>query len=667
MDIIGSDLLSWEFDLESLMFTFRVSKGPARTVPFHSVERFIKVYISEDYQDTLLNYFRNDNPINGCQTVIEVGNYNGYRLSYKFSGYSLSSSRCEGKFELISKIPILFESRTAFNALISDNRKGVIITDNDFNVLMSNKVFQNTFKFNEIEYIGESIVKTLAGVTSKNIFSEIKQALANTSRWSGLFLSKDFIGNFLLNDLEVIKFCLNGVDTFYAFRLTLLEGNKNFKSVASYDYSIKDVDVANGQQFRKLAKSKIKPEMSCLCIALQADFDSVNRDKSEVGLALGLKNLYRTENIGYLGDGIFVVIVQVEMDDLLSMGGLSRMVRRFKRELRGEVEDKIYRSVIQGKIGVDLCGIDSTTIDEAITNSLLALDTHDSTSSKFNLYDHEEYKESVRRRRLEALVVNLIRTRQIEVHFQPVVSLRTGRIAKFEALCRFHQAAQEFSVQEIVVTAERLGLVHTLDKVVCEKAMSYFRKITAKSDDEVQLSVNCSLLDDEHGLEYLSDLFNLIQTCPYKPNKIGIEITESSYFGNSLNNSNLINSIRSKGVQILVDDFGTGNSSFSYFNDFQFDVLKIDRNFIQDIHKVRQKYFAVKMLVELSHELDIAVVAEGVECPEELQILKEFDVDFVQGYLFSKPVSIEAIMAVDEINELIQVDCHPGLVFQHVS
>ncbi|GAM57690.1 sensory box [Vibrio ishigakensis] len=210
-------------------------------------------------------------------------------------------------------------------------------------------------------------------------------------------------------------------------------------------------------------------------------------------------------------------------------------------------------------------------------------------------------------------------------------------------------------------------MVHTLDKLVCEKAMSYFQRILSRCEDEVQLSVNCSLLDEEHGLQYLSDLFNLIQTSTNKPNQVGIEITESSYFANSLNNSNLINTIRNKGVQVFVDDFGTGNSSFSYFNDFQFDVLKIDRNFIQDIHQVRQKYFAVKMLVELSHELGISVVAEGVECNEELEILKEFDVDFVQGYLFSKPLSMEAIMEVDEVNDLIQVDSNLDLAYQNVS
>ncbi|WP_261835194.1 EAL domain-containing protein [Vibrio ishigakensis] len=666
MDIIGSNLLIWEYDVESNMFTFSTPNQPSKAVPFRAVERFVKVYISEDYQDHLLSQFTKSNT-NELKSVVEISDYNGYRLTYKLSGYSPSGSKRRGQFELISKIPLLFESKVAFNALLSDVRKSVVITNEKFDILMSNKVFQSTFKINGSGYIGNNIAQVLVGVNNEHIFAEIKQELVNANRWSGLFLSKDAIDNFLLHDLEVVKFSLNERDTFYAFRWTLLAGNKNYKTVANYDYTIKDVDVANAKEFRKRAKENVAPDVCYMCISLLPDFNATNRDRNQVSLALGLKNMYQSDNIGYFGEGVFVVLVEANMDDLLAMGGLSRMVRRFKRKLRGEVEDKIYRSVLNGKVGIDLLGIDSSSIDETITNSLLALDTHDTETAKFNLFDQEVYKESYRRRRLEALVVNVIRTRQLDVHFQPVVSLRTGRIAKFEALCRFPQLAQEFGVQEMVLAAERLGVVHTLDKLVCEKAMSYFQRILSRCEDEVQLSVNCSLLDEEHGLQYLSDLFNLIQTSTNKPNQVGIEITESSYFANSLNNSNLINTIRNKGVQVFVDDFGTGNSSFSYFNDFQFDVLKIDRNFIQDIHQVRQKYFAVKMLVELSHELGISVVAEGVECNEELEILKEFDVDFVQGYLFSKPLSMEAIMEVDEVNDLIQVDSNLDLAYQNVS
>lgn len=293
----------------------------------------------------------------------------------------------------------MFESKIAFNALLSDVRKSVIITNENFDILMSNKVFQSTFKLNEMEYIGNNIVKVLGEVNNENIFTDIKQELINSNRWSGLFLSKDSIDNFSLHDLEVIKFSLNERDTFYAFRWTLLAGNKNFRSVANHDYSIKDVDIANAKEFRKRAKETVAPDVCYMCISLLPDFNIATRDRNQVSLALGLKNMYQGEHLGYFGEGIFVILIEANVDELLAMGGLSRMVRRFKRQLRGEVEDKIYRKVLNGKVGVDLCGIDSSSIDETISNSLLALDTHDVDAAKFNLFDQEVYKESFRRRR----------------------------------------------------------------------------------------------------------------------------------------------------------------------------------------------------------------------------------------------------------------------------
>ncbi|GAM78212.1 hypothetical protein JCM19241_4917 [Vibrio ishigakensis] len=316
-----------------------------------AVERFVKVYISEDYQDNLLSQFH-DSSSSEFKSVIEISDYDGYRLTYKMSGFSATSSKRKGEFELISKIPLLFESKIAFNALLSDVRKSVIITNENFDILMSNKVFQSTFKLNEMEYIGNNVVKVLDGVNNENIFTDIKQELINSNRWSGLFLSKDSIKSFSLHDLEVIKFSLNERDTFYAFRWTLLAGDKNFRSVANHDYSIKDVDIANAREFRKGAKETVAPDVCYMCISLLPDFNIATRDRNQVSLALGLKNMYQGEHIGYFGEGVFVVLIEANVDDLLAMGGLSRMVRRFKRQLRGEVEDKIYRSVLNGKVGL---------------------------------------------------------------------------------------------------------------------------------------------------------------------------------------------------------------------------------------------------------------------------------------------------------------------------
>ncbi len=656
MNNIGRVIEKFEYNYDSGLFDYVDATHISRSENFESITKLIELQASKPIKKEfieLIHSFEQLKERESKKLNIELESLSGYRNTYSISVVRLSNSVLKGQIKLVSHIPIYFESKGCFETLTGDYKKGVVITDQSFNVLMVNDLFKNILGLSDDRCFGNNIFRSNLSLKDLKVENSIQKILINKSRYSKLIVLKNDIGEHVLFDMEVIKFISKDKDIFYIFNFTVLEGNNKVSSIAEKKYSLKDIHLPSETRFRSEINEKVIQDSCYLCISLLPDFCKSSREKDEVNLALGLKSLGTNNDFGYFGDGVFVIVLEVEVDELLAIGGLSRMIRRFKRRLRDKVNEKVYQQVLNGKVGVDLCGIDSTSVDEAITNSLLALQSHDISASQFNFYDHEIYKESVRKRRLEALVVNLVRTRQIDVHFQPIVSLNTGRIVKFEGLCRFHQVESEFSVQEMIFAAEALGVVHTLDRLVCEKAMSYFKEILTKCEDEVCLSVNCSLLDSDHGLQYLSDLFNLIVENKNKPNQIGIEITESSYFGNSLNNSNLINSIRSKGVQILVDDFGTGSSSFSYFSDFQFDVLKVDRNYIQDIHLSRQKYFAVKMLVELSHELGIVVVAEGVECQEELEILQDFGVDYVQGYLFSKPLSFQSIMAVKEINDLI--------------
>jgi EAL domain-containing protein (putative c-di-GMP-specific phosphodiesterase class I) len=156
-------------------------------------------------------------------------------------------------------------------------------------------------------------------------------------------------------------------------------------------------------------------------------------------------------------------------------------------------------------------------------------------------------------------------------------------------------------------------------------------------EQKLTLSLNCSMADTES--HHLQEMFAYIHDSPIANEDVTIEITETSYFEKNINNSNLLDQIRGSGIKIAVDDFGTGNSSFSYFSDFHFDELKIDRKFITNIDQIKQKFFAVNMLRQLSHDLNIKVVAEGVENAQELETLKLIDVDFIQGYFFFKPMT----------------------------
>lgn len=129
------------------------------------------------------------------------------------------------------------------------------------------------------------------------------------------------------------------------------------------------------------------------------------------------------------------------------------------------------------------------------------------------------------------------------------------------------------------------------------------------------------------------------QDVPY----ITIELTESAYFNSEDSSSELLANLRKSGLKVAIDDFGTGYSSFSYLKNGNFDILKIDREFIKNITQGSHNYYIVKMITELSHTLGVEVVAEGVETEEEIKILQSLNVDLLQGFFFDTPKPLNLI------------------------
>ncbi|MEF1186427.1 EAL domain-containing protein, partial [Vibrio sinaloensis] len=157
------------------------------------------------------------------------------------------------------------------------------------------------------------------------------------------------------------------------------------------------------------------------------------------------------------------------------------------------------------------------------------------------------------------------------------------------------------------------------------------------------VTINRSLNTKLDVDEVLQSAESLIYQYAKTPELVTIELTESAYFDSESRQSALIRSIRRKGVSIAIDDFGTGYSSFSYLSDSNFDLLKIDREFVTDIKMGSHQYFIVKMITELAHTLGVKVVAEGVETRHELEVLCGLGVDFIQGYFFSKPLPLNEL------------------------
>lgn len=235
-----------------------------------------------------------------------------------------------------------------------------------------------------------------------------------------------------------------------------------------------------------------------------------------------------------------------------------------------------------------------------------------------------------------------------EVHYQPVVTGNDYKIFGIEALARFYcEEYGNISPAEFIPLLEESGLIIPLGRWVFKRAAEFLAVCMKKQNRDVIVSVNLSLvqLEDEGLLEYMLET---VKKAGVSPNNITLEMTESSMASSYEDLAQYFASLRAAGFRIAMDDFGTGYSSLSVLKETPADIVKIDREFIKNIHNNTFDITFVKFVTEICHMQGIKVCIEGIETEEQFEILRQLPVDYIQGFYFGKPVPEEHLELVEE-------------------
>jgi EAL domain-containing protein (putative c-di-GMP-specific phosphodiesterase class I) len=220
--------------------------------------------------------------------------------------------------------------------------------------------------------------------------------------------------------------------------------------------------------------------------------------------------------------------------------------------------------------------------------------------------------------------------------FQPQVEIRTGRITGIEALIRWkHPELGMIPPSQFIPIAEDTGLILSIGEWVLRSACEQARRW----QDSAPLIISVNLSASQFRQQNLVPIVeSALKNSGVPPNLLELEITESMSMKNPEETLKTLNGLKDLGVRIAIDDFGTGYSSLSYLKRFPIDTLKIDRSFLMDIPENPRDAEIVKAIIAMSHSLNLAVIAEGVEKETQAQYLLENGCEKMQGYLFSPPV-----------------------------
>lgn len=285
-------------------------------------------------------------------------------------------------------------------------------------------------------------------------------------------------------------------------------------------------------------------------------------------------------------------------------------------------------------IGISIAPKDGDSPDTLLKNADIALymaKTEGRGTYRFFEPAIDSYVQ--KQRTIEMELRNALPAEDFELHYQPILDLRSSEVTGFEALIRWNSPERGLvSPAEFIPIAEETGLIVPIGAWALRKAC----QDAAGWPSQIEIAVNLSPVQFKRG-----NLLELVQEAlaasGLKPDRLELEITESLLLESSADRLALLHQLRALGVRVALDDFGTGYSSLSYLRSFPFDKIKIDRSFIREVDVNRESATIVAAIVGLGHGLGMTTVAEGVETSQQLCAVRDLGCEKVQGYLFSRP------------------------------
>ncbi|MEH6504106.1 MAG: EAL domain-containing protein [Cycloclasticus sp.] len=300
---------------------------------------------------------------------------------------------------------------------------------------------------------------------------------------------------------------------------------------------------------------------------------------------------------------------------------------------------------VAASIGISVSPSNGTNISDLIKNADMAMYQSKDSKSPYVFYERTMEDKINQRFSLENDLRNAIERDELKVFYQPQFSLATGDLVGMEALVRWqHPEKGLIPPDSFIGLSEETGQIHVLGKWVLSVACSRLKEWLDRGIKPVRMAVNLSAyqLEDQGIVDTVSKIVKEVQLPSHL---LELEITESSVMNNEELVIEKLETFKTLGMKLAIDDFGTGYSSLSYLKRFPINLLKIDRSFVSNSLVDKVDADIIRTIIILAHSMGVEVIAEGVETVEQSELLESLHCDYVQGYLYGKPMPAEEFEA----------------------
>ncbi|MBQ3948152.1 MAG: EAL domain-containing protein [Ruminococcus sp.] len=366
-------------------------------------------------------------------------------------------------------------------------------------------------------------------------------------------------------------------------------------------------------------------------------------NKVLTGIAMLWKNIAESgasgtnDFVARLSGDEFAIIIR----DYKSEKDIETAIKKYESSLSNKLYVDGYDLYITASFGYAEYPTDADNIDNLFTFADAAMtELKRANSSEHILRYSPDILKLERTLEIEHKIRTALEKDNVFFNLQPQYDME-HKLRGFEALARMKDENGDFiSPGEFIPVAEKVGLVDKLDGAVFRKSSEFFGELLRKYDLDIILSVNVSV---RHLMkkDFIEEIKSILQNSNIPPKNLEIEITESIMIDSVDKALQVINAIEEMGVQIAIDDFGTGYSSLSYLNRFPANLLKIDKSFIDKMNDNDSSKQYVASIIAIGHIMGFNVISEGVEEDEQISVLKEIGCDYIQGYIWGKPLPEE--------------------------
>lgn len=531
--------------------------------------------------------------------------------------------------------------------------EGMAIMDADFRLLAVNDACCQLSGYAREELIGRSVALLASSEDSRQQYAAIRECLQQEGRWEGELIETRKTGEVYPQwaQLHAVRDNAGNVSNVVAFIFDL-SVRRQVEERLRY---LTHFDELTGLANRSLLKTRLHEACerthshSCGLAVLYIDLDRFKILNQSLGheaadqllreMSRRLSHTFSDANtIARLSGDEFVVVLEGygSLSNLAHSG--SRLLSRIsKPALIGDQE-----LVISASIGVSLMPDNARDATSLLAQANMAMQhAKHLGGNTVQFFTERLQSSSLEYLKLENQLRQALDEGQLEVFYQPRLSLAGDRLDAAEALVRWRHPQQGLmAAGHFIPLAEETGLIIPLGEFVLREACQQARQWQLDGLATIRVSVNLSVKQLRQG-NFVSLVRQVLMETGLPAELLELELTESQLLDNIDNAVSISHQLRALGVKLAIDDFGTGYSSLSYLKRFPVDYVKIDRSFISELDQVGDDSAIVRAIIAMVHSLGLKVVAEGVETQAQMDFLKEQGCDEIQGYLISRPVPAE--------------------------